>query len=79
MFIICAGRGPPIWRTGRADEHEECGSPSVAIIPPRVIHTSASIDPGTNLLVDIFSPPRHDFSNMAGWVLNADEYPQPAA
>jgi hypothetical protein len=63
----------------QADEHEECGSPSVAIIPPRVIHTSASIDPGTNLLVDIFSPPRIDFSNMAGWVLNADEYPMPPA
>jgi hypothetical protein len=63
----------------QADEHEECGSPSVAIIPPRVIHTSASIDPGTNLLVDIFSPPRVDFSNMVGWVLNADEYPQPPA
>ena len=63
----------------QADEHEECGSPAVAIIPPRVIHTSASIDPGTNLLVDIFSPPRIDFSNMAGWVLNADDYPQPPA
>jgi hypothetical protein len=63
----------------RADEHEECGSPSVTIIPPRVIHTSASIDQGDNLLVDIFSPPRMDFSKMDGWVLNADDYPMPAA
>jgi hypothetical protein len=60
----------------RADEHERCGSPSVCIIPPRVIHTSAPSDPGANVLVDIFSPPREDFSDMPGWVLNADDYPR---
>ncbi|MCW2393298.1 hypothetical protein M2336_001811 [Sphingobium sp. B1D7B] len=60
----------------RDDEHERCGAPSVCVIPPRVIHTSAPSAPGRNVLVDIFSPPRADFSDMPGWVLNADEYPR---
>jgi hypothetical protein len=60
----------------RDDEHEKCLSPSVCVIPPRVIHTSAPSDPGRNVLVDIFSPPRVDFSDMPGWVLNGDDYPR---
>lgn len=62
----------------RPDEHERYdASPSVLVIPARVIHTTQDIGDGTTWLIDIFAPPRMDFSSKAGFVLNAAEYPMP--
>jgi len=59
----------------RADEHRACSSPAALIIPPPLVHTSQAIGHQVHQLVDIFCPPRHDFYERPGWVLNADEYP----
>jgi hypothetical protein len=61
----------------RDDVHIAVGAPSLTVIPPPAIHTSTWSAPGENHLVDIFSPPRLDFSAHAGWVLNEAEYPLP--
>ncbi|WP_070151454.1 hypothetical protein [Sphingobium phenoxybenzoativorans] len=59
------------------DEHTEVQSPSVTVIPAQVIHTSTWHSPDESQLVDIFAPPRVDFSLKPGWVLNEGEYPMP--
>ena len=62
----------------RATSTSTSTSPSVLVIPPRVIHTTQDIGDGTTWLIDIFGPPRVDFSCRPGFVLNAAEYPMPA-
>lgn len=61
----------------REDEHWAVGSPSLLVIPATVIHTSRAVSAGQSQLVDIFCPPRRDFSDM-GLVCNADDFPLPA-
>lgn len=61
----------------RADMHVQVGAPSAMVIPPPVIHTSQATGLGNNNLVDIFCPPRVDFSKQDNWVINASDYPMP--
>ena len=64
----------------REDEHARYdASPSTLVIPARVIHTTQDLGDGTTWLADVFSPPRMDFSQKPGFVINESEYPLPTA
>ena len=66
------GPDSTLWRE---DERREIATPSICVIPPPTVHTTQGVG-AHQQLIDIFSPPRTDFS-ASGWVLNADDYPAP--
>jgi hypothetical protein len=68
------GKDRAAWKP---DETVRCGSPSLTVIPAGTIHTTAWFGPGR--MIDIFAPPRMDFSTKPGWVRNAADYPMPGA
>jgi hypothetical protein len=59
------------------DDHIEIDTPSITIMPPPALHTSVAMA-DKNSLIDIFAPPRMDFS-LGGMVYaeNAAAYPMP--
>ena len=69
------GKDATLWQP---DSALEVGSPSVAVIAPKIVHTTRNIGPASALLADLFCPPREDFSRRPGMVRNADDYPPPA-
>jgi hypothetical protein len=64
--------------TWREDEHEIFDSPSVIVIPAKVIHTTQDVGTGATWLIDVFGPPRVDFASKPGFVLNEADYPMPS-
>jgi mannose-6-phosphate isomerase-like protein (cupin superfamily) len=60
----------------KPDRTVDIGSPSVTVIPAGVIHTSQGIGGEGMRLIDVFCPPRADFSQR-GLVDNAADYPMP--
>lgn len=63
--------------TWHDDMHLEVGSPSLLVVPPKVIHTSRNLNEGGSWLLDIFAPPRLDFASKPGLVCNSQDYPMP--
>jgi hypothetical protein len=73
-FRVNWARNANLWRE---DRHVRVPSPSVAVIPVHLVHTTEGIGAERHLLVDVFSPPRRDFI-AKGWVANARDYDPPA-
>ena len=61
--------------TWRDDVHRRCTSPALVVIPPPTVHTSQGVGDHRHQLIDIFVPPRLDFSLRPGWVVNERDYP----
>jgi hypothetical protein len=63
--------------TWMEDDHIEIDTPSITIMPPPALHTSVAMAE-RNSLIDIFAPPRMDFS-LGDMVYgeNAAVYPMP--
>jgi len=84
ITLTCAGRFVHHLRTPwgvdstqwQEDQRLDVGSPAALTIPAGLIHTSQAMEQGC-WLVDVFGPPRLDFSLVPGFVRNADEYPMP--
>jgi hypothetical protein len=57
------------------DVHRFTTSPAITVIPPPLVHTSQGVGDHHHQLIDIFCPPRMDFSIKPGWVLNHADYP----
>lgn len=64
------GPNANLWRE---DEHLAAPSPSMLVVPVELIHTTEGVGDGHHLLIDVFSPPRHDFI-AKGWVFNSNSY-----
>jgi len=60
----------------RDDVHARVPSPSVAVIPVHLVHTTEGVGAERHLLIDVFAPPRRDFI-AKGWVANAADYAPP--
>jgi hypothetical protein len=73
-FRVNWARNADLWRD---DVHVRVPSPSVAVIPVHLVHTTEGVGTERHLLIDVFSPPRRDFI-AKGWVANARDYAPPA-
>jgi hypothetical protein len=69
------GPNADLWRE---DVHMRAEPATLLLIPPAIIHTTEGVGEEKHILLDIFAPPRRDFI-AKGWVLNADDYSDPAS